>query len=122
MDYNSTVHQMYMKYLVGFCLSIITTFAAYFLVVEEWATGIALVWFLAALALIQLFVQMYYFLHLGEDKKPHLRALAFWFMTIILAIIVGGSVWIMYHLNYNMMHYTPQQKEQYMGKQYDKGF
>lgn len=122
MESKGTVYQMYMKYLVGFCLSILTTFIAYFLVVKEWAMGMTLVWFLGGLALMQLFVQLYYFLHLGEEKKPRLRTLAFWFMTIILAIIVGGSVWIMYHLNYNMVHFTPEQKDQYMQTQYNKGF
>lgn len=122
MESKQATQQLYMKYLIGFCLSVLTTFAAYFLVTKELASGATLLWFLAALALAQLFVQLYYFLHLGEEKKPRLRALAFWFMTIILTIIIGGSVWIMYHLNYNMMHFTPTQKDQYMQTQFNKGF
>jgi heme/copper-type cytochrome/quinol oxidase subunit 4 len=31
----------------------------------------------------------------------------FLFMIGVAALIVAGSVWIMYHLNYNLMPHTP---------------
>jgi len=33
-----------------------------------------------------------------------------------VAILVGGSIWIMYHLNYNMMDMSPQEQSQYMSE------
>jgi cytochrome o ubiquinol oxidase operon protein cyoD len=122
MEYKSSAYQIYMKYLVGFTLSVLITFGSYFLVANKLADGYMLLIMLFILAFSQLFVQLLFFLHLGEEKKPRLRVQAFTFMFIILVIIVGGSIWVMHHLNYNMMNFTSEQKEHYMMIQRDKGF
>ena len=60
---------------------------------------------LFACAIIQFLVQVICFLRLNaatEQSKANL--MSFIFTVVILAVIVGGSLWIMYHLNYNMMH------------------
>jgi predicted RNA-binding protein associated with RNAse of E/G family len=43
-------------------------------------------------------------------------------MVGILVIVVGGSIWIMNNLNYNMMQMSPTEKTNYMMTQHDKGF
>ncbi len=110
------------KYIIGFVLSLALTIVAFVLVANELVSGIALVWTLAALALVQMLVQLTYFLHLGEEARPRYKLASFLFMGGILLIIVVGSVWIMDNLNYNMMEMTPQQKTDYMKTQHDKGF
>lgn len=117
-----SIETTYRNYLIGFGLSLATTFLAYFMVVEEWTEGWTLLLLLGGLALSQMIVQLYFFLHLGEEMKPRLRAWSFAFMTIILLIIVGGSLWIMGHLNYNMMELSPSEKDHYMMGEKDKGF
>jgi len=117
-----SVQVTYRNYLIGFALSLVTTFVAYFSVTEQWLTGWILLGFVGALALIQMIVQLYFFLHLGEEMKPRLRAWSFIFMAGILFIIVAGSLWIMSHLDYNMMHMSNQEKTYYMMGEKDKGF
>jgi len=118
----NSVLTTYRNYLVGFALSLVTTFVAYFSVTESWVTGWMLLGVLAVLALGQMIVQLYFFLHLGGEMKPRLRAWSFVFMTGILVIIVAGSLWIMGHLDYNMTHMSSQEKTNYMMNQKDKGF
>lgn len=111
----------YTRYIIGFLLSLGLTLLAYAIVVLElldsWAAVVLIV-----LALAQMIVQLVYFLHLGEEVGPRLKLLSFVFMGVILLIIVVGSLWIMNHLNYNMMEMTPDQKETYMMGQKDKGY
>ena len=122
MEQKKSVDVTYRNYFIGFGASLDTTFVAYFAVTEQWFDGTNLLLFLGSLALTQMLVQLYFFLHLGEEIKPRLRAWAFVFMTIILLIVVGGSLWIMTHLNHNMMQMSPSEKDTYMTTQKDKGF
>jgi cytochrome o ubiquinol oxidase operon protein cyoD len=47
-------------------------------------------------------VQLVFFLHLGGEGKPRWRLTAFLFMLLVLVILVFGSLWIMYNLDYHM--------------------
>jgi cytochrome o ubiquinol oxidase operon protein cyoD len=106
-----TGHGTVFSYSIGFLLSLIMTMAAYLLVVNKLLEGRALIAALIALAIAQLFVQLIFFLHLGSESKPRMRLLIFLFMGIVLAIIVGGSIWIMDNLDYRMM---PHEVDEYM--------
>lgn len=110
-----------MNYLVGFAVSLLLTVSAYSLVMDGPLYGLVLWVVLGVLAIVQLIVQLYFFLHLG-DVEARLQRLAFGFMVVILIIIVGGTLWIMNNLNYNMMYLSPQEKDDYMNLQRDKGF
>ena len=93
-----------MKLLVsGFVFSVILTFAAYLSVRCHCLSGVNLFFLIFGLASLQALIQMIFFLHLGIEKKPYWHLMTFVFMAIILAVVVGGSIWIMYNLNYNMM-------------------
>lgn len=91
------------SYITGFVLSIVLTLIAYFLVVEKMLTGGVLIGVIVALAAVQLLVQLLFFLHMGTESKPRWNLLLFLFMVLVLAIIVIGSLWIMYNLNTNVM-------------------
>ena len=108
-------------YIIGFVLSLLLTLLAYGIVVYEWV-GTHAVAFLLVLALIQMVVQLIYFLHLDNEVKPRYKLVSFAFMAAILLIIVIGSLWVMEHLNYNMMDMSPDEKDAYMMGQKDKGF
>lgn len=112
---------MLSKYITGFVLSLVLTLVAYAIVVGG-ASGAWLVPALGVLALVQMVVQLVFFLHLGEEAKPRWKITSFLFMAGALTIIVAGSIWIMANMNYNMTHMTADEKESYMLKQYDKGF
>lgn len=88
-------------YVTGFVLCLGLTLLAYFSVVEEKLSGTALLYWIGWLALIQFFVQMIFFLHLGRETKPRWKLVTFWFMTMVVAILVFGSIWIMTNLDYH---------------------
>lgn len=95
------------SYVIGFVISIGLTLNAYYLVVNKVVAGNTLLLALGGLAAVQLFVQLYFFLHLGKGPNARLNKLLFSLMFIIVVIVVGGSLWIMKHLNYHNM--TPAQ-------------
>jgi cytochrome o ubiquinol oxidase subunit IV len=117
-SYNRTLIQ----YCIGFVSSLVLTFTAYLLVVGNTVEGLSLLLILGGLALIQMIVQLIFFLHVGSETRPRFRLFSLVFMTIVLVIIVGGSLWIMHHLNYNMMEMSSHEKDIYMTSQKDKGF
>lgn len=59
--------------------------------------------FLVALAIGQMGVHLVFFLHItsGPDNSNNTLALAFG--TLIVFLVLFGSIWIMSHLNHNMM-------------------
>ncbi len=106
------------SYTLGFVLSIALTIFAYLLVTRRVFSGWGLVYAVVGLAIVQLFVQMFFFLHLGRGKDRRWNLLAFVLMLIIVFIVVAGSLWIMQNLNYRM---TPKQMNQYMRDQESGG-
>lgn len=107
------------SYITGFILSIVLTLAAFFVVLYpgyfhlQNAGAIATV---LVLAVVQLFVQLIFFLHIGKESGPKWKLAAFASTLGIVIIIVIGSIWIMDHLNYNMMA-SPSEMNQYIQSQ-----
>lgn len=102
-DINEGGHGTLQSCVAGFLICIALTLAAYFLVAEnvlsKWASNIVI----SALGLIQVFFQLLLFLHLGNEPKPRWNLLAFLFMVAVVAILVFGSLWIMYNLDSRVM-------------------
>lgn len=90
------------SYLLGFTLCVVLTILSFSLVQWKWLTGNLLFVALAVLALAQLLVQSVCFLRLNNSAEGRWKLLPFLFTMIILLVLVGGSLWIMYNLNYNM--------------------
>ncbi len=114
------------SYITGFILSLIFTSIAFFAVIKHTEgtslfSSTGLIFLIISLAIVQLIVQLYFFLHLGQEAKPRWNLVTFLFMLLVLVIIVFGSLWIMDNLNYNMMM-SPEQMNEYMKVQKDKGF
>ncbi|HSI20672.1 MAG TPA: cytochrome o ubiquinol oxidase subunit IV [Verrucomicrobiae bacterium] len=95
-------HGTLTSYSIGFALSIILTLIPYFFVANHMLNGAALVWSVVTLALVQLFVQLVFFLHLGRDSKPRWNLVVFVFTILVVLILVFGTLWIMKNLDYNM--------------------
>ena len=108
------------SYIMGFILSVVLTLVPFWLVNAEMIHGWALIMVLASFAVAQLAVQLLLFLHLGHEAKPRWNILALLFAILVVVIVVLGSIWIMYNLDYNMM--SPQEMDEYMLKQSEKGF
>ena len=102
-DY-SGYHASVKGYLTGFCLSVILTAIPFWLVMGKIlpTSGItALV--ILGFAMVQIVVHMVYFLHMNTRVEGGWSMLALLFTAVLVLIMLSGSIWVMYHLNTNMM-------------------
>ena len=83
------------SYLTGLVLALILTVIPFGVVAwADWPTGKVL-WLIAGFALVQIVVHFRYFLHidLSRQKREDLQLILF--TVLLLAIMVGGTIWIM---------------------------
>ena len=102
-------------YVTGFGLSLVLTGAAFLLVSRHTFSHTGLVVSIAALAIVQLFVQLVFFLNLDQERGARWNLQAAVFAVTVVVIIVGGSIWIMHNLNYHMT--TPGEVNKYLQSQ-----
>jgi cytochrome o ubiquinol oxidase subunit IV len=90
-------------YVTGLGLAILLTVASFAVAKTHliWGPGIPMA--LVVLAIAQIGIHLTFFLHIttAPDNTNNILALAFG--VLIVALIVAGSVWIMYHLSENLM-------------------
>jgi cytochrome o ubiquinol oxidase operon protein cyoD len=90
-------------YTAGFVLSLVLTVVPFVLVMAGASARPAIVVALVVAAVVQIVVHMVFFLHMNASSDQHWNRVALAYAAVTLAIVVGGSIWIMYHLNLNMM-------------------
>lgn len=96
-------HGSLKSYLLGLGSSLVLTVTSFALVVWQLLPMPTLIYAISGIALVQAVAQMFFFLHLGGERKPKWNTAVFLSMLIILFIIVAGSLWIMFDLNERMM-------------------
>jgi cytochrome o ubiquinol oxidase operon protein cyoD len=92
------------NYLIGLALAAGLTVASFWVASGTsllYTPGVAMA--LAALAIGQMGVHLAFFLHITTGPDNINNALALAFGVLIVGIVIAGSLWIMYHLNINMM-------------------
>ncbi|SMF83526.1 cytochrome o ubiquinol oxidase operon protein cyoD [Paenibacillus uliginis N3/975] len=88
-------HGSFKSYTIGFICSIILTVIPIAVVLNEWLQGTGLALVLMIAAVLQLFVQLLFFMHLREEKNPRYNLISLILGLVILVVIVAGSIWIM---------------------------
>jgi cytochrome o ubiquinol oxidase operon protein cyoD len=89
------------SYITGFVLSIVLTLAAFGLIQmhevthHAFSTHAALMLMFSVLAVLQLLVQLYFFLHLSKKQKTHWNVVVLGFALFIITVVVGGTLWIL---------------------------
>lgn len=91
------------NYCIGFIASIILTLLAFVVVMFFSMNHSTIFIIIIMLAIIQMIVHFIYFLHLKPGSHHSWNWLAFMYTLILLGILIGASIWIMYHLNQNMI-------------------
>lgn len=91
------------SYAVGLLLAGLLTAAAFLLPTTGWVWGPALGPALAALAIAQIAVHLAFFLHVTTGPDDTNNVIALTFGLLVVGLLVLGSIWIMSHLNHNMM-------------------
>ena len=97
-------HGSLKSYTIGFVLAVILTAIPFWLVmgnVIEKSSIAGMV--LLGLAVVQIVVHMVYFLHMNSKSEGGWTILALIFTIMVVVIMLAGSLWVMYHLNHNMM-------------------
>jgi cytochrome o ubiquinol oxidase operon protein cyoD len=91
-------------YMTGFILAVILTAMPFWLVMGKVFDSSATTGFvLLGLAAVQIVVHMVYFLHMNTRAEGGWTMLALMFTAMVVFIMLSGSIWVMYHLNANMM-------------------
>ena len=99
----SAYHGSYKAYIIGFVLSVILTVIPFYMVMNGSASPAAIITTIVIFAVVQVLVHLYYFLHLDTSPEQRWNMTAFVYTVLLVAILIGGSVWIMIHLDGNMM-------------------
>lgn len=96
-------HATVKGYVTGFALSVVLTAIPFWLVMAKVLPSQATALVIAAFAAVQMLVHMVYFLHLNAKVEGGWSLLALVFTAVLVVIMLAGSVWVMYHMNTNMM-------------------
>jgi cytochrome o ubiquinol oxidase subunit IV len=91
------------EYLVGFFLSVLLTVIPFALVTMQTLPVLYLMLIIGGCAVGQLMVQAIFFLHLDLSDKYIWNTISFGFIVITVLILTIGSLWLMGHLNHNML-------------------
>ena len=94
-DHSGASHGSVKTYMTGFILSIILTVIPFWMVMTGAASPAVILGTILAMAVC--------FLHMNTKSDEGWNMTAFVFTVLIIAILVVGSIWIMWNLNYNMM-------------------
>ncbi len=95
------------SYSLGLVLSALLTALAFYFTGSDWLWGPSIPVALSVLAVAQIGVHLAFFLHLTTAPDSVNNSLALAFGTLIVALVIGGTLWIMYHMNQNMPPMTP---------------
>lgn len=88
---------------IGLILSLILTLAAYRVDTRYHLPPTTLMWTLILLALAQVIFHLIFYFHLGLEERPAWNSYSIYFVFAVLVVIIGGSIWIMSNLDYNLM-------------------
>jgi cytochrome o ubiquinol oxidase operon protein cyoD len=97
-------HGSMKSYATGFLLAVLLTALPFWLVmgkVFDRSATTAIV--ILALAAVQIVVHMICFLHMNTRAEGGWTMLALIFTVMLVVIMLSGSIWVMYHLDHNMM-------------------
>lgn len=97
-------HSTFKGYMTGFVLAVVLTAIPFWLVmakVFDKSSTTAL--FLLGCAAVQIVVHMIYFLHMNARSEGGWTMLALIFTIVLVVIALSGSLWVMFHLDQNMM-------------------
>ena len=97
-------HGSLKSYVAGFLLSVILTAIPFWLVMGKvFDKSNVTAFVILGFAAVQIVVHMIYFLHMNTRSEGGWTMLALIFTVMLVFIVLTGSIWVMYHLNHNMM-------------------
>jgi cytochrome o ubiquinol oxidase operon protein cyoD len=111
--HGGAAHGSFRGYVIGFLLSVVLTVIPFWLVMADvFGNNMVTAVFVLELGVVQIFVHMYYFLHMNTKSEGGWTMMALIFTVVIVLIALIGSMWVMHHLNTHMMPVTPEHMRQ----------
>lgn len=92
------------SYMYGFGFSLLFTIISFTVVGKQLLSSFALHATVWSMAILQLLAQVVFFLRINNSSQSRWYLMPFIFTGVIILVLVAGSLWIMFNLNYNMMH------------------
>jgi cytochrome o ubiquinol oxidase operon protein cyoD len=103
-DFQDATHFTLKTYLAGFALAAVLTAVPFWLVMDHVIASVPVAMaVVVALAVAQILVHTFAFLHVNARAQGGWTLVAYAFTAVLVVITIGGSLWIMHHLNLNMM-------------------
>ena len=96
-------HYSIKDYAIGFLLSLVLTAIPFWLVMGHVLPPETTKYIIMGFAAIQFVVQMIYFLHMNSKSEGGWNLMALLLTSVLLVIVLAGSIWVMHHMNANMM-------------------
>jgi cytochrome o ubiquinol oxidase operon protein cyoD len=96
-------HYTAKDYTIGFVLSLILTAIPFWLVMGNVLPPETTKYVIMGFAGVQFVVQMIYFLHMNSKSEGGWNMMALLLTAVLLVIVLAGSIWVMTHMNANMM-------------------
>jgi cytochrome o ubiquinol oxidase operon protein cyoD len=100
---HGAAHGTLKSYVIGFFLSVLLTLASFAIAMKGGLAHDVALRAIVGLCVVQLVVQLFYFLHIGFAPGQRSNTAIFICTASLIAIIVGGSLWVMHNANVNMM-------------------
>jgi len=112
-DHGGAAHGTFRGYMIGFLLSVVLTVIPFWLVMGDvFGNNMVTAIFVLELGVVQIFVHMYYFLHMNTKSEGGWTMMALIFTVVIVLIALIGSMWVMHNLNVHMMPMSPEHMRQ----------
>jgi cytochrome o ubiquinol oxidase subunit IV len=107
-DHNDIGYHATVKgYVIGFLLSVVLTAIPFWLVMAKALPANLTGFVILGFAAVQIVVHMVYFLHMNAKVEGGWSLLALLFTVAVVVIMLAGAIWVMYHMNANMMPMDP---------------
>ena len=91
------------SYFVGFALSTLLTLGAFGAAMSDVVPRGAALDIVVVLCVVQLVVQLVFFLHMGMAADQRANTGVFICTALLITVIVAGSLWVTHNANANMM-------------------
>ena len=96
-------HGSVKEYVIGLILSIVLTLIPFGLVMADALSNPLTYGVITLCAIGQLLVQAVFFLHMNGSAEQIWNTVSGAFIALIVFVVILGSIWIMNHLNHNML-------------------
>lgn len=96
-------HGSVKEYVLGLIYSVVLTMIPFAMIMADIGSPTAKVVVILVCAVAQILVQLVFFLHMNTSSEQAWNIITAVFTVVIVAIVLVGSLWIMQHLNHNML-------------------